>query len=410
MKKRMVIAAIAAVAIIAGYLLLRQEKPERYAVPVEKITLAAYAGDIGALVYAAKEQGYFAKNGLDVTIYSDDSWIYQYVNELSSIKNDIYFWLHKNKSFSGRTININDDGTRRTWNPDYSSLDHAGKIFVFGGSTCLGTGARDFYTIPSFISKYLHNGGYKYKVYNYGQSAFTFKQELFYLIYLLRDGFHPDIVIFYDGINDIYSTYQSGKVVVNQNYETVNEKIRFNHNIFNYVKSSFELFLKNYIWNSKIITAFNKIRRNIKKDDETSLQVHSKFSDTEIKILSREIINEYLRSLELLDKISKLYNFKYLNFWQPSLFTEKVIFEEEDKDGFGQIRSHDNSCKKLFVNCQRLVEQKFYGKIVDISQVFDQRDKPYYLDVLHVTEEANSIIADSIYQELISREIVSFSD
>ena len=45
-----------------------QEQPAKYTGPVEKITLAAYAGDTGALVYVAQEQGYFADNGLDVTI------------------------------------------------------------------------------------------------------------------------------------------------------------------------------------------------------------------------------------------------------------------------------------------------------------------------------------------------------
>ena len=39
-----------------------------YTGPVEKVTLAAYAGDTGALVYIAENQGYFKDNGLDVAI------------------------------------------------------------------------------------------------------------------------------------------------------------------------------------------------------------------------------------------------------------------------------------------------------------------------------------------------------
>ncbi len=45
-----------------------QEKPEKHTGPVEKITLAAYAGETGALVYVAEHQGFFEENGLDVTI------------------------------------------------------------------------------------------------------------------------------------------------------------------------------------------------------------------------------------------------------------------------------------------------------------------------------------------------------
>jgi len=45
-----------------------QKQPEEYTGPLNKLTLAAYAGDTGALVYIAQEQGYFVDNGIDVII------------------------------------------------------------------------------------------------------------------------------------------------------------------------------------------------------------------------------------------------------------------------------------------------------------------------------------------------------
>jgi ABC-type nitrate/sulfonate/bicarbonate transport system substrate-binding protein len=45
-----------------------QEQPETYTGPAEKITVAAAEYLTGALVYVAEDQGYFEKNGLDVTI------------------------------------------------------------------------------------------------------------------------------------------------------------------------------------------------------------------------------------------------------------------------------------------------------------------------------------------------------
>ena len=50
-----------------------QQQPEKYTGPVDKLTLAAYAGDTGALVYIAQEQGYFVDNGLDVLIKDYES-------------------------------------------------------------------------------------------------------------------------------------------------------------------------------------------------------------------------------------------------------------------------------------------------------------------------------------------------
>jgi len=41
---------------------------EKYTGPVERITLAGYAGEAGILVYVAQEQGFFKENGLQVEI------------------------------------------------------------------------------------------------------------------------------------------------------------------------------------------------------------------------------------------------------------------------------------------------------------------------------------------------------
>ncbi len=45
-----------------------QKQPEEYTGPVEKITVAAAEYLTGALVYVAEDQGFFEKNGLEVTI------------------------------------------------------------------------------------------------------------------------------------------------------------------------------------------------------------------------------------------------------------------------------------------------------------------------------------------------------
>jgi len=53
---------------VGGYFFLSQRQLKKYTGPVDKITLAAYAGDAGALVYIAEDRGYFEENGLEVTI------------------------------------------------------------------------------------------------------------------------------------------------------------------------------------------------------------------------------------------------------------------------------------------------------------------------------------------------------
>ncbi len=56
-----------------GLYWLIQKQPGKYIGLVTKITLAAYAGDTGALVYIAEDKGYFEENGLEVTIKDYES-------------------------------------------------------------------------------------------------------------------------------------------------------------------------------------------------------------------------------------------------------------------------------------------------------------------------------------------------
>ncbi|MEE8479300.1 MAG: ABC transporter substrate-binding protein, partial [Candidatus Neomarinimicrobiota bacterium] len=74
MSKKIIIGIIIVV-VIVGIGLYRsiQKQPKKYTGPVEKITLAAYAGETGALVYFAENQGYFEENGLEVIIKDYES-------------------------------------------------------------------------------------------------------------------------------------------------------------------------------------------------------------------------------------------------------------------------------------------------------------------------------------------------
>ena len=81
--------------------------------------------------------------------------------------------------------------------------NYRNEIHIFGGSTTWGTGSSDPYTIPSILQR-LINQKYpgKYKVFNHGFSTVVAKQELVELKDTkLRSG---DIVIFYDGGNDVW--------------------------------------------------------------------------------------------------------------------------------------------------------------------------------------------------------------
>src|SRR6202035_4072960 len=107
----------------------------------------------------------------------------------------------KCRPYRSRYFNIGNQGLRVTVGakPLAGVQDHPIRIFMFGGSTMWGEGARDPYTIPSWLQGMLNASPRPVQVTNYGQDAYVNTQEMLALFEQLRKGNVPDIAIFYDG-------------------------------------------------------------------------------------------------------------------------------------------------------------------------------------------------------------------
>ena len=77
-------------------------------------------------------------------------------------------------------------------------------VHLFGGSTIWGYSVSDKHTIPSLISKNLN-----LKAINYGEQAYNSRQEINLLLDNLDLIQKDDMVIFYDGVNDVYHNCRS---------------------------------------------------------------------------------------------------------------------------------------------------------------------------------------------------------
>ena len=92
-------------------------------------------------------------------------------------------------------------GSRRT--VGNSSSEDALDIWVFGGSAVWGVGAPDHETIPSHMAALLNGTlGIESNVRNLGRRGYVSTQEVIYLMRELQAGRRPDIVVFYNGVND----------------------------------------------------------------------------------------------------------------------------------------------------------------------------------------------------------------
>ena len=112
-------------------------------------------------------------------------------------------------------VNINSLGFRGN---EFIKIkpDNTFRIFLLGGSQMFGTGATsDDTTIPGYIENYLDPNDYDFtvEIINSGLKGIDSRKELLLLENMLLD-FTPDLVIVYDGLNDLRAGKIIGRVVL----------------------------------------------------------------------------------------------------------------------------------------------------------------------------------------------------
>jgi len=155
--------------------------------------------------------------------FADSPWAQDYFREdweAAHLEWHPYVYWHL-KPYRGNYVNVDAEGIRRTLPAaEGAPSSNAVDIFMFGGSTMWGNGARDDHTIASALARMLRERGVACDVTNFGESGYVSTQELITLTLQLRKGNVPDVVVFYDGVNDAYSAWQQGVPGIPQNEQS----------------------------------------------------------------------------------------------------------------------------------------------------------------------------------------------
>src|SRR5580704_13131667 len=103
---------------------------------------------------------------------SSDAWVQWY---------PYAYWI--GGPYRGRYFNIDGSGLRVTVAGKNSRGSRPGaiRVFMFGGSTMWGEGARDAYTIPSWLQRQLDQTPSAVRVTNFGQDGYVSAQEMILL-------------------------------------------------------------------------------------------------------------------------------------------------------------------------------------------------------------------------------------
>ena len=334
----------------------------------------------------------------------DEQWFAEYmeedrINERLRWKSYVYY---RRPPFAGRHINVDSAGHRRTHQA--TPVDSAGRqrqLWMFGGSTMWGTFQRDSATIPSLVAQRLQDQGIRdVHVTNFGESGYVFTQEVFELMLQLRDGRRPDVVLFYDGINDVAAAVQNGRPGLPQNEFNRAREFSIGRSLFG--------------WRRDFGTERQALGTLVLLTTARSMLVHRlqvmvapRWQSTLPTELSAEYLASYVGTARIVEALSQAYGFEAIYVWQPSFHSTEKPLTPFEKNMMRLIESQSfdvdirNTHRRVSGEIGPAMAAIAPGRFVNAADVFSGERGTVFLDPLgHTGESANPKVVDAFLPTL----------
>lgn len=351
--------------------------------------VAALLGSVVLLVLmesAARLLVYYAENvrtdpRAAADTYGGASWTEAYYAEhlASGAAEWVPFSYWRRLPFAGQFINVDSRGLRKTWAPPGGAAA-APRILILGGSTVWGSGARDDETIPSHVSRLLAARSVSAEVVNLGESGYVTGQDLATLQRRLREGDSPKVVVFYGGINDIYSAFQGREAGIPQNES--NRRLEFNSAQPKRPDKAA------WIATAGIRHVLGILGRRVMR---TTGRVTGLDATEESALLSG-LAADYCGNRRLVSALAREYGFEALFAIQPVIFGKRQLTAYESREAglYEYARGFfDQAYQRLTTPGQACGG----AQLLDLSHEFDAEATAIYVDALHLGELGNARIA-----------------
>jgi len=317
--------------------------------------------------------------------YRDIEWAAQYSKDQTQVQTTyVDFTIWEFDALTTATINIDEQGHRHTVIPKGAADD---EVWMFGGSTTYGTGVDDAHTIPSLLASRL-----SVRAVNNGTDSYIARQNVNRLLreYEVRNssGHGKRTIIFFDGINDIYTKCRVENPTLGSAYQnTIQSAMEDANRLEN--ASPMQL-----LWPAK--TLFNKISLRLRSDSAQNpedLYVCDNDADRADRV-ARALVGDWSAA----QSIAEANGDSFVAFLQPflllsntradHLFSRNSPFSEELLEQF-------NTVYPLIRSRATADGVQFH----DLTHVLDH-DEFIYIDLFHVSPNGNEYLAQAMAKVL----------
>ena len=275
--------------------------------------------------------------------------------------------------FTGAYVNAGADGDRV--HPIRTSHETPrATVRFFGGSTMWGTGSADHETIPAYFNA-LHPD---LRVFNHGQTGYVSRQNLARLVNLVNEGEAMDVVVFYDGYNDVRSLCRfDTSVQGHSREEKIRSALRPTQNLLAALTGS----------TTRVIRFFLPKPR---PDDALPSRCHAEPER------GPRVIRTLLSNWRTAREVARLGGAEFVAILQPVAALSTGRTDRLVNDATFKGRAHE----LLYPELRRALAEADERWVHDLSTLFD-RDEYIFVDAAHVSPNGNRIMAERL-SELVA--------
>jgi hypothetical protein len=291
--------------------------------------------------------------------------------------------------FDGRYVHVKN-GIRRSYQPAGSRSAKAITVFFFGGSSMFGVYQRDEHTIPSDFARLAERDGIRLRVVNHGQQAYVNWQELLLLEQLVTGRSVPDLAIFYDWFNEVYTQFLIGPHAepTHQHAPEYEASLRLGHK----GDASSALSTLHDFWASR--SALHELAHLFAPAQDPNASPWPGERGHRPEDLGGNAASIYARGVQAARRFAESYGFRAAFFWQPFLYSKRLVPGERllvgsDRTDPGAWRTADN-----------VARSRLEAPVRDLSGALDGVHAPVMYDLVHTNELGAKRVAEALYTRL----------
>lgn len=301
---------------------------------------------------------------------ADDAWYDDYQATMGFFFSFSTGWMpdlpYRFADVASAHVNV-EDGYRRSWQPPPCDCRRL-SVWVYGGSTTFGLDQRDGHTIPSELARVAHDDGLVVDVSNRGIPGQLHWMEAERFAWDLTVDDPPDLVVFYDGINDTWAT----NTLNNQKTTDIPALI-----------------------DPDLDSAWTGSERS--SGDPPGGPPGARFVGRErgeqmtMPQAAETTVARYDRSRTISAAAAAEHGVVARYVWQPTRSSRPLVEGEphSDTDGENWVRHRE-----------QLMRAALADDVIDVSDVFDDVDEPLFVDDAHHNETGARLVAEAIYANI----------